>query len=125
MTYKSRVVDKTRSEITLDGIDGEMFCQCEDVKDGEYVSVEIKKWRKARTQSQNAIFHALCADIARASGMNAELVKEGIKEQYGVKVEIIINGDRVKVCKPSHLCDVAEMAALISGAEMELVEYLR
>jgi hypothetical protein len=86
---------------------------------GERYTVDINKWQPRRSLPQNALLHALCAEIARLTGMDRELVKQGIKEQYGPKVK----GLHGKLYpKPSHLCDKMEMADLIMGAEVELSE---
>ena len=82
------------------------------------VTVEIDKWKPRRSLSSNAMFHALCGEIARLTGMDRELVKEGIKEQYGPRMKY---HDRM-VVKPSHLCDTGEMTELIRGAEIELLD---
>jgi len=82
-------------------------------------NVEITEWKPRRSLPQNALLHALCAEVARLTGMDRELVKQGIKEQYGPKIK----GLHGKLYpKPSHLCDKLEMADLIMGAEVELSE---
>lgn len=91
--------------------------ECQPFEPGRYV-VEVRKWKPRRSLSQNAYFHALCAEIARLTGMDKDLIKEGLKEQYGVK--IMYNGTRVN--KPSHLMDKVEISDLIRGAEIELAE---
>jgi hypothetical protein len=83
------------------------------------VTVEIKPWKPRRSLPQNALFHALCGEIARITGMDSTLVKEGVKDLYGPKIPGI--HDRL-IPKPSHLCDKLEMADLIMGAEVELTE---
>jgi hypothetical protein len=85
---------------------------------GEWLDITVKKWRPRRSLNQNALFHALCGEIARITGMDAELVKEGIKEQYGAKVKY---HDRL-VAKPSSMMDTGEMTELIRGAEIELID---
>jgi hypothetical protein len=82
-------------------------------------NVEIREWRPRRSLNQNALFHALCAEISRLTGMDRELVKQGIKEVYGPKTPGLHGRMMVK---PSHLCDKLEMADLIMGAEVELTE---
>jgi hypothetical protein len=83
------------------------------------VTVEIKPWKPRRSLPQNALFHALCGEIARITGMDSTLVKEGVKDLYGAKIPGI-HGRLIP--KPSHLCDKMEMADLIMGAEVELTE---
>jgi hypothetical protein len=84
---------------------------------GRYI-VDIRKWKPRRSLDQNAYFHALCGEIARLTGMDRDLIKEGLKEQYGVKVEY--KGRRIN--RPSHLMDSAEIGDLIRGAEIELAD---
>ena len=83
------------------------------------VTVEIKPWKPRRSLPQNALFHALCGEIARITSMDSTLVKEGVKDLYGPKIPGI-HGRLIP--KPSHLCDKMEMADLIMGAEVELTE---
>jgi hypothetical protein len=83
------------------------------------VTVEIKPWKPRRSLPQNALFHALCGEIARITGMDSTLVKEGVKDLCGPKIPGI-HGRLIH--KPSHLCDKLEMADLIMGAEVELTE---
>ena len=83
------------------------------------VTVEIKPWKPRRSLPQNALFHALCGEIARITCMDSTLVKEGVKDLYGAKIPGI-HGRLIP--KPSHLCDKMEMADLIMGAEVELTE---
>jgi hypothetical protein len=85
---------------------------------GERVVVEIKKWRHRRTVQQNKYFHALIGEISKLTGMDRDLVKEGLKEAYGNKVPAF--GHLVPI--PSHLCDISDMQPLINGAEYELAE---
>lgn len=84
----------------------------------ERVVVTVSKWRPRRSLPANALFHALIGEIARLTGMDSGLVKEGIKQAYGPKVKVF---GRL-VAKPSHLCDTVEMSDLIRGAEIELAE---
>lgn len=76
--------------------------------EGKWLNLEITKWRPRRSLPANAFFHALCGEIARITGMDASLVKEGIKQVYGAR-------ERYKdklIPKPSHLMDSEEMAQL-------------
>lgn len=78
--------------------------------------VELKQWHKERTLSQNSLFHAVVGEIAKETGMSPDIVKQGIKEQYGEKVP----GWKGRMMpKPSHLCDTKEMGQLIDGAIYE------
>jgi hypothetical protein len=90
-----------------------------DLKINTRYTVEIKPWKPKRSLPQNALFHALCGEIARITGMDSTLVKEGVKDLYGPKIPGI-HGRLIP--KPSHLCDKLEMADLIMGAEVELTE---
>jgi hypothetical protein len=84
----------------------------------EWLALEVKLWKPRRSLPQNAMFHAICGEIARLTGMDAGLVKEGIKQAYGPRMEY----HGMPVPKPTHLCTGAEMADLIRAAEVELVE---
>ncbi|MCF7945934.1 MAG: hypothetical protein K9L24_03680 [Spirochaetia bacterium] len=78
--------------------------------------LELKRWRRERTLSQNSLFHAIIGEIAKNTGMCPEIVKQGIKEQYGEKVP----GWKGRMMpKPSHLCNTKEMGQLIDGAIYE------
>lgn len=83
------------------------------------VTLEVKPWKPRRSLAANALFHALCDEIARLTGMDATMIKEGIKQAYGVKVKALHG---VLVPKPSHLMDTPEMNDLIRGAELELID---
>ena len=84
----------------------------------EYIVIEVKRWKPTRSLSSNAYLHAIIGEIASATGMDRELIKQGIKEQYGAKMAY--NGRLV--CKPSHLMDTEEFSELIRGAEIEATE---
>jgi hypothetical protein len=81
--------------------------------------VELRKWHRERTLSQNSLFHAIVGEIARNTGMHPELVKEGIKEQYGPKM---MGWKGSTMPKPSSDCDTVEMGSLIDGAILEAAE---
>lgn len=81
--------------------------------------VELKKWQRKRTLNQNSLFHAIVGEIAIHTGMDPELIKEGIKEQYGPQ---IIGWKGKTMAKPSSQCDTSEMGALIDGAILEAAE---
>ena len=89
------------------------------MKKGRPYTLDIKPWHKSRTLPQNALFHAILDEIAIESGMDASLVKDAIKEQYGVRVRIELKDGPVIRPKPSHLCDISEMGKLIDGATYE------
>ena len=95
--------------------------QINDLPEKIYM-LELKNYYKSRTLNQNSLFHALCQLIARETGMDPSLIKEGIKEQYGVRVDVTIGDHKVEVVKPSHQCDTAEMARLIDGVMYEAAE---
>jgi hypothetical protein len=81
--------------------------------------IELRKWHRERTLNQNKLFHAIVGEIARETGMHPDLVKEGIKEQYGPK---IIGWKGLTMSKPSSECDTLEMGSLIDGAILEAAE---
>ena len=87
--------------------------------DRTYLDIEIKKHKEIRTLNQNAFFHHLCGWLGHELGMDASLIKDGIKERYGVRVKVF--GEYVP--KPSHLCNkFEEMNALIEGCFIEAGE---
>ena len=88
-------------------------------KEKDLLSVEVKKWKPIRTLTQNKFFHLLCQYLASELKMDMALVKEGIKERYGVRVKVF---DKL-VPKPSHLCNkFEEMSQLIEGVFIEAGE---
>ncbi len=89
-----------------------------DISLGERMTLILSPWKPKRSVNQNAYFHAICGEIARVTGMDRELVKQGLKEQYGARERW---KDRL-VAKPTHLMDKSEMAELIRGAEVEAGE---
>jgi len=85
-------------------------------KDGVYFNIEIKRWKPRRTITQNNFFHLLCDYLGHELGMDAALVKEGIKQIYGCKIKF---RDEL-VPKPSSMCNkFEEMSALIEGCFIE------
>ena len=82
-------------------------------------TLTIKLYRKPRSLNQNSLFHAICSIIASETGMDASLIKEGVKEQYGIKERVALAKEVLEVPKPSHLCDTQEMSLLIDGAIYE------
>jgi hypothetical protein len=82
-------------------------------------SIVLKKWYKRRTLSQNNLLHAIIAEISIASGTPPELIKEGLKDQYAVRIEVCVSGEFRMIPKPTKLCDTKEIALLIDGAVYE------
>jgi hypothetical protein len=64
------------------------------------------------------MFHGLCREIAKATGNDAELVKEAMKEQHGTRMRY---GD-ILVVTPTHLMSPGEMSELIEATIAEAVE---
>lgn len=86
-------------------------------KDKDLLTIEVKKYKPLRTLTQNAFFHKTVGYLAFKLGMDAGLVKEGVKDIYGYKIKGI-RGNLVP--KPSHLCSkFEEMQALIEGVFLE------
>lgn len=112
-----RILDASPDSLTL-ALDGVHFVSCSHLSMSDFVDVDIRLHKKTRSLSSNAYFHAIIGEIARATGMDRELIKQGIKEQYGAKMAY--NGRLV--CKPSHLMDTQEFSELIRGAEIEATE---
>ena len=89
------------------------------MKKGRPYTLDIRPYRKPRTLPQNALLHAIIGEIGRNENMDPEMVKAGIKEQYGVRHRVQMRHGPVEVVKPSHLCDTREMGCLIDGAIYE------
>ncbi len=88
--------------------------------DKDLLTIEVKKYKPLRTLSQNAFFHKTVAYLAFKLGMDAEFVKEGIKDLYGYRMKVY-QGSLIP--KPSHLCNkFEEMNALIEGCFREAGE---
>lgn len=84
----------------------------------DLLTIEVKKWKARRTLTQNNFFHLLCDYLSHPSrmDMDAGLIKDGIKDRYGYKIEAF--GKLIP--KPSHLCNkLEEMSALIEGCFRE------
>ena len=92
------------------------------LEEGRIYVVTVKKWFKPRTLNQNSLFHALIGLYCRETGSDAELVKEGIKEQYGEHITIKIGQNVMTVPKPSSQCNTYEMSRLIDGIMLECAE---
>ena len=90
-----------------------------NMQPGSPYTLTIKLYRKPRSLNQNSLFHAICSIIASETGMDASLIKEGVKEQYGIKERVALSMETLEVPKPSHLCDTQEMGLLIDGAIYE------
>jgi len=112
-----RILDASPDSLTL-ALDGVQLVSVGHLSTSDFVDVDIRLHKKTRSLSSNAYFHALVGEIARATGMDRELIKQGIKEQYGAKMPY---GGRL-VCKPSHLMDSEEFSELIRGAEIEATD---
>lgn len=84
----------------------------------DVLTIEVKKWKAPRTLTQNNFFHLLCDYLSHPSRMDMDpgLIKDGIKDRYGYKIEAF--GKLIP--KPSHLCDrLEEMSALVEGCFRE------
>lgn len=92
------------------------------LKGGRPYIVTVKEARPRRTLNQNALFHAIIGEISRDQGADFDLLKEGIKERYGVRERVTFGNKVYEVAKPSHLCDTVEMGKLIDGALLEAAE---
>ena len=82
------------------------------------LQLDVSVWKPPRSLDQNAMFHGLCREIARATGNDAELVKEAMKEQHGTRMRY---GDTL-VVTPTHLMAPLEMSELIEATIAEAVE---
>lgn len=86
----------------------------------DLLTIEVKKYKPLRTLSQNAFFHKTVGYLAFKLGMDADFVKEGIKDLYGYRMKVY-QGSLIP--KPSHLCNkFEEMNALIQGCFIEAGE---
>jgi hypothetical protein len=72
--------------------------------------VTVAEYKANRSLEQNALFHALIADIATFSGDTPQRTKEAIKAQLGLQVVSKITG--LAFPKPTHEYTVDEMADL-------------
>jgi hypothetical protein len=78
----------------------------------------LEKWYKKHTKKQRGLFHAIVDKIAIHSGMSDALIKEGIKEQYGVKIA----WKDMSIPKPSSMMSTVEYNMLINGAIVEAAD---
>lgn len=96
---------------------GEFWHDMSQYKPTSLLTIEVKKYKPLRTLTQNAFFHKTVGYLAFKLGMDAAIVKEGIKQAYGYKVKVF--GEYL-VPKPSHLCNkFEEMNALFEGCFAE------
>lgn len=51
---------------------------------GSKVIVSVKSYYRKRELSQNDIFHALCGQISKHSGLSFNVVKRRMKEEFGI-----------------------------------------
>lgn len=119
MKYRCTRFEASGDSLTLYGIDGTAIILAENVREGDSLSVEVKKWRKERTLGQNALWHKILGEIAHATGNDLDTVKEYIKESFGIKVEfkgMLIN-------KPSHLYTTAEWERIMEPTIALAIEY--
>lgn len=49
--------------------------------------IELREWKPKRSLDQNAIWHAILSKIAQSQGMALDIVKEYVKEQYGLRIK--------------------------------------
>lgn len=99
-------------------LDPREWARCSHVGVDNRLRLDISVWKPPRTLSQNAMFHGLCREIARATGNDAELVKEAMKEQYGTRMSY----GNMRVVTPTHLMDPGEMANLIDATIAEAIQ---
>ena len=88
--------------------------------EGQPWDIVVKRWYKKRTLSQNALFHVVVDKLAWAIGMDASVVKEGIKDNVRSPKVVYRNKP---VSKPTHLCNSQEMAEYIEIAIQEAAEH--
>lgn len=84
---KGRILDfsmsfNRRQRITIE-LDTDFREGYEALKDFD-LEVNIKKWRKKRSNDANKYFHVLVNEIAEAKGISDEEVKQSLVEDYGV-----------------------------------------
>lgn len=82
------------------------------------LELTLDKWRKIHTKSQRGLFHAVIKQISLFDGTDPEIIKEGIKRQYGVTTF----WGKKEVPKPSRLQTTIEYSRLIDGAFLEAAE---
>lgn len=119
------------------------------VKDADKIAVDVRKWRRKRSLSANAYFHALNDKLAKTLCMSATRCKNALIARYGqplyigetpaviksniepalmleqehLHVAVVRGGDSdttfYKVFRPTHEYNSAEMAQLIRGTVEE------
>lgn len=82
------------------------------------LQVIIEKWRKKRTRKQENLFHAILREISGETGMDLDILKEGIKQKYGRHME----WQGVSFPVPSRNLNTKEYGRLIDGAIVEAGE---
>lgn len=76
--------------------------------------ITISRRVQHRTQAQNAIFHAICRDIANHSGEEEWRVKELMKARFGIRIkDTLEDGTNVEYLKPTAEYEAEEMTALL------------
>jgi len=82
------------------------------------LQVIVEKWRKKKTRSQENLFHAIIREISGETGMDLDIVKEGIKQKYGRHME----WQGISFPVPSRNLNTLEYGRLIDGAILEAAE---
>ena len=87
--------------------------------DNARVTLEVKKYRPRRTLTQNAFEHLLYDYIGKHSGMNPDLIKEHVKQEYGPWKRVFDKNVPI----PSSQCDIFEIGQRIEGC-FAVMDYL-
>jgi hypothetical protein len=90
----------------------------QQAKKGELVplEVDVKVWKKPRSQRQLALYWMILERIAWVEGVSPEMVHEGIKEQYYPRIYY----DHLML--PKHPLNAEEMSVVIEHAIAEAAE---
>lgn len=97
----------------------------QEVSEGEYHTLTLKKWKRRRSANQNSLWHAMLSEFARQSHMDMELIKEGIKlvameEHEYPGIQNPLTGRDIP--KPSRMATVSEFSILFDVTIMEASE---
>lgn len=99
-------------------LDARKWAQASRLDTKSRIRLEASEWKPPRSVSQNDMFHGLCREIARATGNDAELVKEAMKEAHCPRMRY---GDML-VVTPTHILSPGDMSALIEATIVEAIE---
>ena len=116
---RARIVRAGSNYVELaTSLDPRRWAEGSHVRVDSRLRLDISVWKPPRTLDQNAMFHGICREIAKATGNDAELVKEAMKEQHGTRMRY----GEILVVTPTHLMEPGEMSQLIEATIAEAIE---